>query len=468
MQKYLTINGITGKDIIRELCRRDFWEFCKYIDSKFYKDSRPHLQQIAEALQAFYERLLLKPDGKPFSKFMLNMPPRFGKSYILMMFSSWVFGRENTEKILTVSYNETLSMRFSAAVRDTIEQKSVDQAIPVYQDIFPLTTIKEGDSQKQLWSLSGRYFNYLGSSFKGTLTGFGGSIGIIDDPIKSADEANNERVKEEQYLWYRNTFLSRLEEGALQIINMTRWATNDLCGCVLQDQPGEWYVLQMEAKRSDGTMLCSELLSEESYEDKRKNTSTEIFQANYHQMPVDIEGRLYKYFQTYKELPAGRRASYTDTADEGNCYLCSIVYVEFRSEAYVVDILYTGAGMEVTERQTAEMFERTLCNTALIESNNGGKGFARSVDRILKQELKSNRTVIKWFHQSKNKISRILTNSSWVMEHIYFPENWKERWPEFYTDINRLTKDGKGQKLDGADTLTGIAESFTVKKLFMF
>jgi predicted phage terminase large subunit-like protein len=468
MPKYLTIEGLTNTALFRELCNRDFWEFCKYLDPKFFKESRPHLRLIAETLQAFYERRLMRADGKHYRKLMLNIPPRFGKSYTLMMFSAWIFGKNSAEKILTVSYNETLSMRFSAAVRDTIEQKSVDNSLNVFTDIFPDVSIKSGDSQKQLWSLTGTYFSYLGSSFKGTLTGFGGSIGIIDDPIKSADEANNERVKEEQLLWYKNTFLSRLEENSLQIVNMTRWATNDLCGAILTEQPNEWYVMQMEAKIETGEMLCPELLSEESYADKQRNTSPEIFLANFHQKPIDIEGRLYKHFTTYKEPPQGRISSYTDTADEGNCYLCSIVFVEYQKKAYVIDVLYTGAGMEVTERQTAEMFVRTQCNTALIESNNGGKGFARNVARIMTQDLKINRTVIKWFHQSHNKVARIITQSAWVMENIVMPDDWSKRWPEFHKDVCRITRDGKGQRVDAADALTGVAEMFNKKKLMMF
>jgi predicted phage terminase large subunit-like protein len=445
------------EDIRRELCRKSFWDFEQYLHPEFFRDDRTHLREVADVLQGLYQGKLIRPDGRPYRKLMINMPPRFGKSFSLINFEPWVLGCNPAEKILSASYNETLSVRFSKSVRDTIEQTRSDGERGVFADIFPDRKIKHGDAAAQIWSLEGQYFNYLGCSFKGTVTGMGGSIGVIDDPIKNREEAYNERVKEEHYLWYKDTFLSRLEEGAIQIINMTRWATNDLCGRILEDQSGEWYVLRYEAM-TGGVMLCPELMSEETYLEKKKHTSREIFLANYHQQPVDIEGRLYKTVKTYKELPAGKVRNYTDTADEGDCYLCSICYVEHNKEAYVVDVLYTGAGMEVTEGQTADMLFKNSVNVADIESNNGGKGFARAVDRILKEHHKTNRTVVKWFHQSQNKTARILSQSAWVQEHIYFPEDWHLLWPEFYRDVTTFTKDGRGQKEDAPDVLTGIAE----------
>jgi len=120
--------------------------------------------------------------------------------------------------------------------------------------------------------------------------------------------------------------------------------------------------------------------------------------------------------------------------------------------------------MEITEGQTAEMYIRNGVNQALIESNNGGRGFARAVERILK-EKGSNKTSVRWFHQSKNKDARILSQSAWVQDHIYFPADWATRWPELYRDVSSYTKDGKGQKQDAPDVLTGIAENTNNYKL---
>ena len=130
----------------------------------------------------------------------------------------------------------------------------------------------------------------------------------------------------------------------------------------------------------------------------------------------------------------------------------------FANEAYVIDVLYTQKPMEDTEPANARMLYRDKVNVADIESNSGGRGYARAVNRILTQELNSNYTTIKWFHQSKNKVARILSNATWVMQHVYYPVDWKNRWPEYYLAMTKYQKEGKNKHDDGPDATTGIAE----------
>lgn len=111
-----------------------------------------------------------------------------------------------------------------------------------------------------------------------------------------------------------------------------------------------------------------------------------------------------------------------------------------------------------TEPETARRLFENKVNYALIESNNGGKGFSRNVEKILWDKYKSRHTVVEWFHQSLNKMARILSNSTFVMNHIYFPADWAARWPEFHRDIMAFQKEGHNKHDDGPDCLTGLAE----------
>ena len=473
-----------------------FWEYCKLMNPKFYKDSRPHLKKMANDLQALYEGRIIKfneddpwtiytPEefedlmcsGEPevlveyitCKKFTLNVPPRHGKSYIVTLFVQWMFGKDNQNTVITVTYNEILSSRFSANVRDGIDATKLDKSLNIFSDVFPNIKIKAGDGSKQIWSLDGQFFNYLGTGFGGTITGIGCRIGIIDDPVKNSEEAFNDRVLENQWSWYTDTFLSRIEEGGLQIIIMTRWSTKDLCGRLLSSEEAhEWYELKMKAclDEKKKIMLCPELLSFKSYMSKKKLASAEIHEANYQQEPVDVKGKLYSTLKVYTELPTdinGNPAfeqiiNYTDTADTGKDFLCSITAGIYNGEAYILDVIYSDKSMEFTEPDTAKMIYLNEVNTAYIESNNGGRGFARNIERTLLKEYKTRRTVIRWFHQNKNKIARILSKSTYVMEHIYFPHNWNIRWAEFYLAISTYKARGKNKYDDAADALTGIAE----------
>jgi predicted phage terminase large subunit-like protein len=226
----------------------------------------------------------------------------------------------------------------------------------------------------------------------------------------------------------------------------------------------------MEAMdRNTGQMLCEELLSRHRY-DRIKNimcttdVGTSVFMANYHQEPVDLQGVLYKGLKEYDELPEFTTIiNYTDTADEGSDFLCSICAGVYDGDAYLLDVIYTDEPMEITEPETAEMLHKNDVRLAKIESNSGGRGFARTIQRKLKDDHKNKQCKIDWFHQSKNKIARILTNSTYVMNNIYFPRGWHYKWPSFYTAMITFQKIGKNKYDDAPDCITGIAEMVNIK-----
>ncbi|MBR2504601.1 MAG: phage terminase large subunit [Elusimicrobiaceae bacterium] len=435
-----------------ELSKREFWEYCKLVAPDFYKENRYFLKDLCETLQSFYES-----DKKIL---VINMPPRHGKSRTATLLVQWLFGQDPKEKVMTGSYNETLSATFAKQVRDKIAEERT-AGITVYNDIFPDTRIKKGEASASKWALEGsEQTNYLATSPTGTATGFGCTVMIIDDLIKNVEEAYNENTLQKQVDWFNNTMLSRTETGFKLIIIMTRWATGDLAGYILENFDNVEHI-NYRAVQDDGSMLCDEILNKDDYDFKTKNMNIDIVKANYQQEPIDIKGRLYSSFKTYDgKLPDFREIrNYTDTADTGEDYHCSINYgVTFANEAYVLDVLYTKDPMEITEPATAQMFVNGKVNVADIESNNGGRGFARAVERIMKNELQINYTVIRPFTQKTNKVSRILSNSTWVMEHIYFPANWRDRWPEYYEAMSKYQKEGKNAHDDAPDATTGIAE----------
>lgn len=454
-----------------ELARREFFYYCNLMAPDFYKPDRKYLVDFCNDLQDFY--------ASDNDVLVVNLPPRHGKSRTAGLFVEWALGKNQDEKIMTGSYNEVLSTVFSKTVRNDIQEVKGDIYKPVFSDVFPGVKIKRGDGAMNLWSLEGGYNNYLATSPSGTATGFGCTLMIIDDLIKNDAEAYNADVLEKHWDWFTNTMLSRLEEGGKIIIIMTRWATGDLAGRALEhykEQGAKIKHITMKAVQDDGSMLCSEILSKASYNAKVKAMGLDIASANYQQEPIDIKGKLYTSFKTYEKLPEDKQGNllftsirnYTDTADQGDDYLCSIDYGVYNNEAYVLNVLYTKAGMEITESATAKMLFEDGVNIADIESNNGGRGFARSVERILLDKYKSNKTRVHAFHQSKNKQARILSNSTWVMDHIYFPVNWKDRFPEYYKAMAIHQKEGKNFHDDAPDATTGIAEKIGQGSTFSF
>lgn len=440
-----------------ELARRSFWEYCKLKAPDFYMESRTYLKEFCNQLQDF-----LNSEKKVI---VINMPPRHGKSRTLTLFVQWCLGKNASYRIMTGSYNEILSGTFAKAVRDAIQEED-----GIFSKVFPSVKIKYGEASMKKWALDGsEQANYLATSPKGTATGFGCNLMIIDDLIKTDKEAYNEILLEEHQNWFTNTMLSRTETGFKIIIVMTRWATNDLAGFILDRYDGNVIHINYKAVQDDGSMLCAEVLNKEEFEFKTQEMNKDIVDANYNQVCVDEKGRLYKTLKTYQVNPGfGFVYAYVDTADTGDDYLCGAVYGLLNNEPYILDVLFTDEGMEITEEECADLFYRNNVNLAYIESNNGGRGFARNVQRILKEKYRSNRTVIKPFTQSANKQARILSSSYWVMEHIYFPFNWAKRWEAFYKHITRYQKKGKNAHDDGADVLAGIYDKTVGEKKASF
>ena len=437
-----------------ELARREFFFYCQLMQPDFYRHDRNYQVELCNTMQQFIE-------DKEDDILVINVPPRHGKSLTATKLVEWYLGNHPQTKIMTGSYNERLSMNFAKMVRNTIQEERLDDSVVVYNDVFPTTKLKYGEASANHWALEGQHSTYLATSPTGTATGFGASLIIVDDIIKNAMESNNERILEEHWNWFTNTMLSRLESGGQVMVIATRWHSKDLAGQALSLLPELGYRVKhinLKAKQDDGSMLCEDILNLKEFERKTKTMAPEIASANYQQEPIDVKGRLYQQFNTYTSVPEFKRIeSYTDTADTGKDYLVTYIYgITADDQIYILDVIYTRDSMEVTEPLLAKMLYQHEVNIAHIESNNGGRGFSRNVQRILRDQHGSNKTIIKAFHQSKNKEARIYSSSAWVQQNVLFPEGWNNKWRELHDDLMSYQREGKNKHDDAQDALAGI------------
>src|SRR3954447_25359254 len=132
----------------KELARRYFLDYCRLRYPKVYTPDRLFLNDLANRLQAFVEQ-----NDKLFM--LVNIPPRHYKSFTGSNFVEWLFGRRPDRKVMTGSYNETLSTTFARKVRNTIDERRTKGDRLVYGDIFPDTRVKYGQASASLWALEG-------------------------------------------------------------------------------------------------------------------------------------------------------------------------------------------------------------------------------------------------------------------------------------------------------------------------
>lgn len=434
-----------------ELARRHLYDFCQVLFPTFYKDERSYLKEFCESVENF-----INDKDKRF--LIINMPPRHGKSLTDQCLTAWLLGRDPTCRVMTASYNEDVASVFSKNVRNTIQTEKIGERV-VFFDMFPKTKVKYGDASAKKWTIDGQsQISYLATSPNGTATGFGCDYLICDDLIKSAEEAYNETALDNTYQWFVNTMLSRLEGQKKCIIVMTRWSSRDLAGRIMEAFPDECEIIKYHVQNDKGEMLCEDILNEKDMNLIKREMNVDIFEANYNQTPIDVKGRLYQEFKEWEKLPSGKIINFTDTADTGSDFLCSINGVVFEKEFYISDLVFLDEAMEVTEPKVAELLFSGAVNVSRIESNNGGRGFARNVQRLMNERYGSNRTQIESVPQTHNKESRILASSAWVQNHIYMPPNWRTRFPEFYKQVMSYQRKGKNAHDDALDVLASIYE----------
>ena len=471
--------------LLRELkirkAKTNFYEYCKLMQPEFYKDDRPYIKKLCDTLQNFVEDKFLKPDGTPYDNIAISIPPRHGKSYTMCLLSTWILGHEPLKtRLITTSYNDSASKVFSSNTRNIIMQDKILPTDIIFSDIFEGVKIKDGDGSAQKWSLQSNdgdsFFTYMGASLTGgSLTGKGANFIIVDDPHKNAEESLNERIQEEVYSSYVNTFMSRLEAGqnqrAKSIIIHTRWAKGDLIGRItnpeINPEWADWYQFVMRAYDEDfDQMLCEDVLSKKRYQTMKNLFDINIFESNFNQRPMDMAGRLLKDFKTYSELPQDdnknilfdRHIAYIDTADKGSDFLVAMSGYEYKGDFYVQDIYDSQSPMEVTENEVADFLFENKPQECIVESNNGGRGFMRSVERILETKYKYYKTAFTEKAQTKNKETRILTNYTYVQNHFFFPTNYKRKYQTYYKEVMSYSKDTKAKHDDHLDVTIAIAE----------
>ena len=495
---------IAKRKIRIALAQKDFYLFCKALAPDFYTDKKPHLKKICNELQALYEGRIWKESyyntdefgnkikmpalDKPWhiskskhsvpdsayvcKKYRMHIPPRHGKSRTLIYFECWVFGQNYKESVITVSYNSLIAEEFSRFVRDEIMRERRDEDSIVFGDVFPKVRIKDDDASVTKWSLQGSHFSYLGTGMQGSTTSKGGTVQVVDDPVKDSVVAMNEQELDAQWSWYNDTFISRTDAvggESINILNMTRWASKDLAGRIdsIPEEKAQWYINEMKVMNEEtGEMLCEEILSRKKFYDMRNTMSMPIMRANYFQEPIDVQGRLYKSFIEYDQLPSNVVAikEEVDPADSGRDYLCGIVYAETSDKmAYILDILYDNSKVEVTLPKMCRQVTEYGVNKLTMESNSGGRLLAINLKNKLAKDHGWYKTIIqpKATTSSQNKVARINNMAEVVQTRIFMPRNWEKRFDKFAKDVYKYISGGKNAHDDGPDCLTRIAERIT-------
>lgn len=421
------------------------------------------------------------------TRLMVSIPPQHGKSHAASrLLPAYLLGQDPDLRVALASYSFSLARKFGQGVRQVLES-------PIYKEIFPDTYLKgaNGSSKSSPQLLTAEEFDCMGHrggmklvGRECSLTGNRVDVMILDDLYKDALEANSPVIRENTWEWYTSVVRTRMHNNSKELVVFTRWHQDDLIGRIAQHEAvveiesleqlsqiprRAWAKINFEAlkqtpstpidPRTPNQPLWGERHSAELLIERQKIDPT-VFEALYQGNPISRAGLLYGEFATYRSLPTDplERSCYVDTADTGSDFLCAICYErDSQGFIYITNVVYSDQPMEKTEIMVSQMIENQAVARAQFESNNGGRGFARSVEQILKS--RGVKIQIETLHQSASKEARILSNSTAVIRKVRMPEDWKLRWERFAMDLTDFKLNFKANAHDDApDTLTAIVE----------
>lgn len=230
------------------------------------------------------------------------MPPRHGKSELTShWFPVWYLTMNPQDRIILCSYEADFAASWGRKVRTTINECSSKIGI----------SISKHSSAANRWTLDSGG-GMITAGVRGPVTGRGGELVLIDDPVKNFEEAYSPTYRTRTWEWYTSTLRTRLEPGAAIVCVMTRWHEDDLVGKLVEQ--GGWDELRLPAtceseddplQRNEGEPLWPERYDLDSLAEIKSDVGELVWSGLYQQRPAPLEGGMVKrsWLRFYGDMP---------------------------------------------------------------------------------------------------------------------------------------------------------------------
>lgn len=383
-------------------------------------------------------------------KLMVWMPPGSAKStYTSVLFPPWFMGRNSQLPVLGVSNTTELAERFSRRARNIT-------ASPLYRNVFGFGC-SEDTKAAGSWE-NERGGEFFAAGIGSAIAGRRAKLGLIDDPIKSREEADSDRIRQKHWDWYLNDFVTRLMPGAAQIVIQTRWHEDDLSGRILERESDKWKVIKlpMEAREFDplgrqyGDRLWPEWFTDDMVATAKKDVRA--WNALYQQDPAPEDGEYFKreYFNEYDIVPAGLHvygaSDYAVSEGQGDFTEHGLFGLDFTGSIYVLDWWREQSSSDVWIEKQCDLIAQY---SPLIWFGEAGP-IRKAIEPFLKRRMTERQTLcrLEWLPSIHDKVVRARPfQARAAMGNVFMPAHapWK---PELMSQMMRFPA---GKYDDGVD-----------------
>lgn len=167
-------------------------------------EAQPFHRAIASVLQ--------EVEKGNIKRLILTIPPRHGKTRLTSnLFPAWYIGRNPYKSVLFATYSQTFAEDQGREVRAYLQS-------PIFRPIFEPVSLRKGSTasdrmQVEVMKPGSMSATPGGSLFfvgrGGAITGRGGDLIIVDDPLKDREEADSELIRKKLWDWFNDTLMTR-------------------------------------------------------------------------------------------------------------------------------------------------------------------------------------------------------------------------------------------------------------------
>ena len=329
----------------RRQIRRDLesWaRYCGYVPA-------PHHRLVLNALE--------RVSAGTLPRVAIFMPPGSAKStYTSVLFTPWFLANHPQACIIAASHTQELAENWGRRVRNLVTEHGNVLGVD-------LSTDSQAAGRWET-AAGGQYF---AAGVGGAVTGRRADLALIDDPVRSREDADSEVIREKTWEWYRSDLRTRMKPGGRIILIQTRWHEDDLAGRILAEMAAgkeQWEVINLPAEaegndplgRQPGEWLWDDAYGYANFLKHEKATqSTRNWSALYQQRPTPEEGDYFKaeWLKTYSKLPPKSEmaiygaSDYAVTSDGGDYTVHVVVGVDPEGRMYLLDLWRKQASSDV-------------------------------------------------------------------------------------------------------------------------
>lgn len=461
----------------RSLLFEAVYEFDSYLlyleinrppEQRFYLPRRHIMKVVVDAIQELTDDEL--------DELFLSMPPRVGKTTILMFLITWLIGRDSERSNLYSAYSDAITKAMYNGVLEILG----DPVTYLWKDVFPDAKIVQTNAQDETINIDRkkRYPSLTCRSLYGTLNGACDCDGfeIWDDLIGGIEEAMNPDRLSSAWSKVDNNLIPRAKEQAKILDCGTRWSIGDPTGRRMQ-------LLQNDERFRDRRVKVVSLpaldkndesnfdykygvgFSTKYYHMRRasfeRNDDLASFYAQYQQEPIEREGTLFPpdSFRYYNgELPDGicdRVFMPVDPAFGGGDYVAAPVCCMYGNDIYVPDVVYNNSDKKVTQPLLVNAIIRHDVAAAQIEANKSTEAYTEGVEALLKEKGKRINLTSKPAPTNIGKEQRIFDKAPDIKQRMIFLEPGKrsKEYEQFMQNVFSFKMYGNNKHDDAPDSL---------------